>query len=288
MHQNRILILAITFVVLIAAFAALTLMTPDRPLPTSVRVVLASDVDWQALNPARGDKSPRAGTLWGDRGAPVPCGFLVKFVDGFSSPPHIHPVTYRGMVVSGLVHNDDPKAEEEWLPAGSFWTQPAGEVHITAAKGTINVAYIEIEEGPYLVHPASDAFERPEAPIKMPLDEMPWADPAGMPAAATGPKVADLPGNPGNDELRRSAIKLPAGFKGTVSSDGAALHVVVITGTVTHQVEGETEPAKLDAGSYFGSEGEVAHQVTGSPAGDCILYMRTTGAFKITAVGSNG
>ncbi len=281
--NNRILILMITFVVLIAAFAALTLMTPDRPLPTSVRVVLASDVEWQALNPLRGDKSPRAGTLWGDRQAPVPCGFLVKFVDGFSSPPHIHPVTYRGMVVSGLVHNDDPKAEEEWLPPGSFWTQPAGEVHITAAKGTTNVAYIEIEEGPYLVHPADQAFERPEAPIKMAPDKMPWADPAGMSASADGPKVAALAGNPGNDKLRRSAIKLPAGFKGTVTSDGAVLHVVVITGQATHQVEGETEPATLEAGSYFGSEGEVAHQVTSGTDGECLLYVRTTGTYTVTA-----
>ncbi|MEW8217519.1 MAG: DUF4437 domain-containing protein, partial [Candidatus Thiodiazotropha taylori] len=31
------------------------------------QVVLASEIDWQQLNPARGDKSPQAGTLWGDR-----------------------------------------------------------------------------------------------------------------------------------------------------------------------------------------------------------------------------
>lgn len=34
--------------------------------PTS-RVVLTSEVKWDQLNPARGDKSPKAGTLWGDR-----------------------------------------------------------------------------------------------------------------------------------------------------------------------------------------------------------------------------
>ena len=51
--------------------------------PTSM-VVLRSEVKWDHLNPARGDKSPQAGTLWGDRKGTVPTGFLVKFVDGFS------------------------------------------------------------------------------------------------------------------------------------------------------------------------------------------------------------
>ena len=30
-------------------------------------VVLRSEVEWSPLNPARGDASPQAGTLWGDR-----------------------------------------------------------------------------------------------------------------------------------------------------------------------------------------------------------------------------
>ncbi|MEM9420868.1 MAG: DUF4437 domain-containing protein, partial [Planctomycetota bacterium] len=92
----------------------------------TVNVLPASEVPWTALNPARGDKSPQAGTIWGDRGAEVPTGFLVKFVDGFSSPPHIHNVTYRGVVIEGLVHNDDPDAANMWMPPGSYWTQPAG------------------------------------------------------------------------------------------------------------------------------------------------------------------
>ena len=82
------------------------------------KVVLMSEVKWEQLNPARGDNSPKAGTLWGDRKGSVPTGFLVKFVDGFSSPPHIHNVSYRGVVISGLIHNDDPDAADIWMPAG--------------------------------------------------------------------------------------------------------------------------------------------------------------------------
>ncbi|MBT8367005.1 MAG: DUF4437 domain-containing protein, partial [Deltaproteobacteria bacterium] len=99
--------------------------------PTS-KVVLTSEVKWEQLNPARGDKSPKAGTLWGDRNGSGPTGFLLKPVDGFESPPHIHNVSYRGVVISGLIHNDDPNADDMWMPTGSFWTQPKGGVHITA------------------------------------------------------------------------------------------------------------------------------------------------------------
>ncbi len=287
MTANRTMILVIAFVLAVGAFAATTLLNSETPLPTSVRVVMASEVEWQALNPLRGDKSPRAGTLWGDRGAPVQCGFLVKFVDGFSSPPHIHPVTYRGVVVSGVVHNDDPQAEERWLAPGSFWTQPAGEVHITAAKGSNNVAYIEIERGPYLVHPAKDAFEPPEAPVWMELASMKWVDPPGAPASADGPKVAVLPGNPQDDRLSRALVKLPPGFEGAVRSNGSTLHAVVILGRSQHQVPDETDVKTLDPGSYFGSTGEVAHQVSCEAGEDCIIYVRTEGKFDVVPAQSD-
>lgn len=61
--------------------------------PTN-KILLSSEIDWEKLNPARGDQSPQAGTIWGDRKGTEPTGFLAKFVDGFSSPPHIHNVTY--------------------------------------------------------------------------------------------------------------------------------------------------------------------------------------------------
>lgn len=57
--------------------------------PTS-QVILTSEVKWEQLNPARGDKSPKAATLWGDRNGTGPKGFLFNSVDGFKSPPHIH------------------------------------------------------------------------------------------------------------------------------------------------------------------------------------------------------
>ena len=42
----------------------------------AMRVLRVSDVAWGPLNPARGDASPRAGDLWGDRSAPGATGLI--------------------------------------------------------------------------------------------------------------------------------------------------------------------------------------------------------------------
>ncbi len=103
---------------ILIAFALVTGFYANAQTPTtdSIKsineVVTADNVEWGWLNPLRGDKSPAAGKLWGDRTKNEPAGFLVKFNKGFSSPPHIHNITYRGVVIKGLLHNDDEQAEK--------------------------------------------------------------------------------------------------------------------------------------------------------------------------------
>lgn len=263
--------------------------TPKLAAEPTSKVVLTSDVEWGALNPARGDKGPKAGTLWGDRTDFGPSGFLVKFVDGFKSPPHIHNITYRGVVISGTIHNDDPHAQEMWMPAGSFWTQPAGEVHITAAKGSNNLAYIEIEKGPYLVLPTEQAFDNGERPVNvdesnivwLDASNITWVDRPGMSASANGPKVAFLWGNPQDDQLNGTLVKLPAGFTGMMRSHGSTFHAVIIQGRPKHQVPGETDVKTMEPGSYFSSKGESVHQVSCEAGEGCILYVRMKGKFDV-------
>lgn len=252
-------------------------------------VVLTSEVEWGPLNAARGDQSPRAGTLWGDRTASGASGFLVKFTEGFSSPPHIHNVTYRGVVISGLIHNDDPSAENMWMPAGSFWTQPAGEGHITAAKGSNNMAYIEIEEGPYLVQPTEKAFDNGERPINVyksnivwvDASDIKWIDQPGTTASGNGVKVAFLWGNLQEDELSGTLLKLPAGITGELRSNGSPLRAVIIQGQPQYQGPSKNEVKNLEPGSYFGSEGATVHQVSSEAGEESIIYIRTDGKFNI-------
>ncbi|WP_418153088.1 DUF4437 domain-containing protein [Litorimonas sp. RW-G-Af-16] len=52
--------------------------------------------------------------------------------------------------------------------SGTFWTQPAGEVHITSARpGVGGTGFLEIMEGPYLVHPGDKAFDNGERPLNL-------------------------------------------------------------------------------------------------------------------------
>ncbi|MEW7974799.1 MAG: DUF4437 domain-containing protein [Candidatus Thiodiazotropha endolucinida] len=269
-------------------FLSLTLVSVIATVCSSMQVeaepinevILTSEIKWEQLNPARGDKSPKAGTLWGDRKGALPTGFLAKFVDGFSSPPHIHNTTYRAVVISGGIHNDDPNAAAMWMPAGSFWTQPKGEVHITAAKGSTNVALVEIDIGPYLVLPAEEAFDSGERPINVDASNIVWVDPPGMPASSNGPKVAYLWGNRQDGQSNGTFVKLPVGFTGKILSLGSTFRAVVIKGQPQYQVS-KTEVKTLEPGSYFSSKGESAHQVSSIAREESIIYIRTNGKYDV-------
>ncbi|WP_321324506.1 DUF4437 domain-containing protein [uncultured Parasphingorhabdus sp.] len=262
---------------------------PAADAAPAADTVLPDDVRWGPLNAARGDASPRAGNLWGDRTTPGASGFLVKFEKGFASPPHIHNVTYRGLVIEGLMHNDDPDAANMWLPPGSFWTQPAGEYHITAAKGSGNLAYIEIQDGPYLVKPTDEAFDNGERPINVDPSNLVWLDASDIAwlelpeSAKTGnpPQMAFLWGNPQPGELSGTLLKLPAGFSGEIRGNGSPLRAVVIQGAVSHSLSNSGVAQTLPQGSYFGSEGSSSHQITCSPDSECIIYLRTTGSIVL-------
>lgn len=252
---------------------------PNEAAEPFSEVVPVSEVQWEKLNPARGDQSPQAGTLWGDRQGPVPTGFLAKFVDGFSSPPHIHNATYRAVVISGLIHNDDPDAAPMWMPAGSFWTQPKGEVHITAAKGSTNVALVEIDQGPYLVRPTEEAFDSGERPVNVDVSNIVWVDPPGMSASADGPKLAYLWGNMSGDQSNGTFIKLPAGLTGKIRSPGSTLRAVVIQGKPRYL---GAEVKILEPGSYFGSRGEWTHEIVSKADEESILYVRSEGTYELS------
>lgn len=268
---------------LLFAFSSVVSITCPSTLfaaEQSNEVLLASQIKWEPLNPARGDKSPQAGTLWGDRKGTVSTGFLARFVDGFSSPPHIHNATYRAVVISGRIHNDDPDAADMWMPAGSFWTQPKGEVHITAAMGATNVALVEIDKGPYLVLPVEESFDSGERPVNVDASNIVWVDPPGMPASAKAPKVAYLWGILQDGQSNGTFVKLPAGFAGKIHSHGSTFRAVVIEGQPQYQVS-ETEIETLEPGSYFSSKGESVHQVSSKAGVESIIYVRTDGKYDV-------
>ena len=166
--------------------------------------------------------------------------------------------------------------------AGFFWTQPKGEVHITAAQGVTDVALVEIDQGPYLVLPTQEAFDSGERPVNVDASNIVWVDLPGMPASANGPQVAYLWGTMRDGQSNGTFVKLPAGFSGKIHSQGSTFRAVVIKGQPQYQVS-DTEAKSLDPGSYFSSEGKAAHQILSMGGEESVIYIRTNGTYDVTA-----
>ena len=258
---------------LAAALAALVLAAVQNPLSANddpaIQIRLPGEVDWQPLNPARGDASPRAGTLWGDRNDTVPTGFLARFAEGFSSPPHIHNVTYRAIVIEGAIHNDDPGAASQWMGPGSFWIQPAGETHITAAQAPANLALVEIDHGPYLVRSPEQAFDDAQRPLNVDRSNLVWSSLGGE------AEIARLWGDFTSPGHRGALLRLPAGSRGTLLG-GEGLHGVVIQGSLVHAARPD---ASLIPGSYLGSRERATHALTVGASAEALIYLRSDGPF---------
>ena len=242
--------------------------------PTN-KVLLSSDIIWEKLNPARGDQSPLAGTIWGNRKSKVATGFLAKFTNGFSSPPHIHNVTYRAVVIKGTIYNDDPKATTTWMKPGSFWTQPQGESHITSAKGKENIALVEINKGPYLVKPIKEAFDNGERPININASNIVWLDNQKTNWVDANSK-AEISFLWDDGSSKGFFIKLPENYNGTIETNGTVLHSVVIQGELSYTLSQNQETKLLNVGSSFSSTNKAIHTISNINS-EIILYLRTNG-----------
>lgn len=263
----------------------------ERPSPlklASVRVLTPEQVEYVPLNPARGDSSPQAGVLWGDIRSDVTSGVLLRFADGFSSPPHVHNITYRAVVISGELHNDDPNAALFWMGPGSFWIQPAGENHITAARpGSGATAFLEILSGPYLVQPAAEAFDNGERPVNIESSNLVWmsAEDFSWISASSdkrgGPEVALLWGELRSGSLNGSFIRLPAGYSGGLSTLSGLLRAVVVRGDLAHSISDAPMTSVIGPGGFFESASSVEHSLSCQSGFECIIYLRTRGKFRV-------
>lgn len=235
------------------------------------------NIKWGLLNPLRGDASPKAVDLWGNRTKDTATGMLVKFNKGFSSPPHIHNISYRGVVIKGLMHNDDPAAETSWLPSGSFWTQPAGDSHITAANDKENLIYLEIDSGPYLVMPEDQAFDNGENAISVHQTNMVWINSDDITwINQDGIDMAFLWGNP--EKSHGSLIRIPAGLSGVIQSK-QALKAVVIQGQIQYQ-EKSNQMLPLQPGSFFSSDTSATHLI--QSAHESLIYIHAQGRYQVS------
>jgi uncharacterized protein DUF4437 len=254
--------------------------TEEPAADSGLRVVTPAQLDWTPLNPKRGKKGPQAATLWGDRTGTGASGFLVRFVDGFSSPPHIHNVSYRALVVHGELHNAAPEAPMTWMPTASYWTQPKGASHITSARGARNVAYVEIDEGPYLVHPPEDAFESGEVAINVDFSNLVWVSPFQVASQTRRVEMAYLWGQPTGPGRHGLLLRIPAGQDVKLISN-QGMRAVVISGQLNHRHGSDAAAVTLDPGSHFSSESTRTGHHLEARDDIAFLYVRADGPVVI-------
>lgn len=267
----------LVFVCYIVLFSATQSASKDH---STTELVKRSEVKFIPLNPLRGKLGPQSGKLWGSIRKDFSSGTIVRFVDGFQSPPHIHNITYRAVVIEGLVHNDDPAAAKMWMGPGSFWTQPLGETHITAAKGKNPLIFLEILSGPYLVKPAEEEFDSGERPINIDARNIFWL--SGEDTAwitGEGPQLAFLWGKTSGQEKNGTFVKLPSNSNGTLETTAPLMRAVTIKGTTKVKVSGHKKKHNLEPGSYFSSKGEAQHELACVSIEPCIIYLHTEGRY---------
>jgi mannose-6-phosphate isomerase-like protein (cupin superfamily) len=279
-HQYREFNMTLSTKTTMLTLSLALLSTPSIAAEPSSKVVAAEEINWGYLNPLRGVLSPGAADLWGDRTTDTATGMLVRFNKGFESPPHIHNITYRGIVIEGEMHNADPKAKKMWMPTGSFWTQPAGEDHTTAANGETNLIYLEIDAGPYLVKPSAENFDNGERPLNLHKDNIVWLDSNDLhDISAKGVQSTYVWGS--SADMGGSMLKLPAGFTGTITTLASEFRLVLISGEISYNSEQQSAAKQLKAGSYVESSGAFTHHITNNGDQEVSLYIRTNNRYQV-------
>ena len=149
-----------------------------------------------------------------------------------------------------------------WMPKSSYWTQPAGEAHITSAKGKNNIALVEIDSGPYLVIPTTDKFDNGERPYNIHASNILWNKNEGHQWASSW---QDKNGNVTGTLLK---------FVHSLNLESENSRVVVINGGIS------TLGQVLNPGSLI-SVRQKSQLKLNCKLKDCIVYLKSNSPFKV-------
>ena len=157
----RVLLLAASVV---AAPSLILAQAPADATPQHAIVVAPGSIAWGAA-PAVLPSGAKAAVLEGDPAKPGAFTLRLWLPDGYTIPPHFHPVTehvtvMQGAFLVGMGEQLDASKFTE-LPTGTFGAIPAGMKHFARAKGEV---VIQLHgTGPWgltYVNPADDPRRR--------------------------------------------------------------------------------------------------------------------------------
>jgi len=257
---------------------------PAPPAEETTKHVSIDDVQWEALDPEAGDKGPMAGQLWGDK-AEGASWFLVKAPAKFPGAPHVHTNDYRGVVISGEIHNDKAKVKKKtYMKAGSFWSEPGGRAHITSCK-TECMALVSFD-GAFDFLPATETGDSPSGMTgaNTLAASRKWMNPPGTPEGQDSPvKLSMAWGDPTDGEPNAFFVKIPAGVDVGMHKHTSDYHAVVIQGRQRHWEPGG-DVVVSTPGSYFWQKGGTPHNDGCEAGADCVIYVTMEGVTDMTPV----
>ena len=123
--------------------------------------VLPEEITWGPSSPKL-PPGARIAVIFGDMSEPGELYvFRAKLPDGYSVPPHTHPMDEHVTVIAGMMTlgfgEQKDEAQMRELPAGSYVTLPQGVAHYNRMRGETILQFHGI--GPYdinYVNPADD------------------------------------------------------------------------------------------------------------------------------------
>ena len=143
------------------------------------------------------------------------------------------------------------------------------------------MAFLDIQEGPYLVKPTSEAFDNGERPINVDKTNLVWLNANNIQWVdkKSNVQTAFLWGNHQENQLRATLLKIPAGFKGSIKNLSKNFRAVVISGKITHQFFKKGDKNVLESGSYFSAKENTTTKITTDT--ETVIYIRSNGGFKV-------
>jgi len=131
---------------LTALATALSLTAVAAPAAKPERHVKQADVTWAQ---PYGPKGPSFGFVEGAFNDKHPASFFIKMTAGGDSGWHFHDEEYSAVVIQGsFTEQQTGDSSETTLPSGSYFTQPAKQVHRNGClKGTDCLIYVHFDAG---------------------------------------------------------------------------------------------------------------------------------------------
>lgn len=120
--MNKMIIQLLAVTAVCVASVSAQAQTPSRSVNVSVNELKFYELGKEKIPVAKGYGDPAAGAH----------SNYIKLPGGASSPMHTHSGDYYGVVISGVVANEqNPAGPDRPLAPGSYWFQQGGQPHVT-------------------------------------------------------------------------------------------------------------------------------------------------------------